>query len=145
MSDETPSLAAIWAAHREELTGLPPEPRRRESWMIWRKTIDKRARDYTSLVGVHPMRARIGHIEVEAILHCYVFGYMAGRGWIPAEQAQHEANVRGWAVRDRLTELSFPIDDAGTVVGLAMGEALGKIVELGRADGASARCAGSPN
>ncbi len=140
-----PSLAEIWSAHQDELSGLPPTPRRKESWLIWRKTIDKSARDYTNLVGVHPMRERITHLEVEAILHCYVFGYMAGREWIGSAQALHEANVRGWRVRDRLSELGVPLDEANAGIGLAMGEALGKIVELGMADGTSARCAGSPN
>lgn len=125
------SLQEAWSKHANDLAGLPTPAQRGEALKIWRTTIDMEAHDYADLVLAQPLREQILQAEAEALIHAYLSGYMAHRGWVPEIEARQAAFRLGRAFRDRLRTMGVPIDTLKATLGTVIDGALAKIVALG--------------
>lgn len=139
-SDSAARFEAVVEAHRAELAHVPPPERHKALLAYWRGELKARAMHYLDMVDQRPeIGDQVAQLHIKALMHAYLAGYLAGRGWAAREEAQQQAATVANALCDALRGLGLNLDVFAFSLEKVVARALGEIVAMGVQDGEEKR------
>ncbi|MCK6470491.1 MAG: hypothetical protein L6R28_01985 [Planctomycetes bacterium] len=139
-SDSAARFEAVVEAHRTELAHVPPPERHKALLAFWRGELKARAMHYLDMVDQRPeIGDQVAQLHIKALMHAYLAGYLAGRGWAAREEAQQQAATVANAVCEALRGHGLNLDAFAFDLEKVIARALGEIVAMGVKDGEEQR------
>lgn len=135
-SDSAARFEAVVEAHRAELAHVPPPERHQALLAFWRGELKARAMHYLDMIDQRPeIGDQVAQLHIKALMHAYLAGYLAGRGWAGREEAQQQAATVANAVCEALRGHGLNLDAFAFDLEKVIARSLGEIVAMGVKDG----------
>lgn len=138
-SDSAARFEAVVEAHRSELAHVPAPDRHKALLDFWRGELKSRAMHYLDMIDQRPeIGDQVAQLHIQALMHAYLAGYLAGRGWAAREEAQQQAATVANALCEALRGHGLNLDAFAFDLEQVVVRALGEIVAMGAKDGEEA-------